>query len=824
MPEIAPLEAGEPRQLGPFRVVGRVGEGGQGIVYLGINAAGERAAIKLLHVKFSGDAVARSRFAREARAAQRVASFCTAGVMDADLEGDTPYIASEYIEGRSLREVVETDGPLKGAPLQRLAIGTATALTAIHHASIVHRDFKPDNVLIAADGPRVVDFGIARILDSTGTITSRAIGTPAYMAPEQISGSEVGPHTDVFAWGATIAFAATGETIFAGSSIAVVLNRILNHEVELGTLPEPLRGVVGSALAKSPATRPSADQLLLRLLGHPETVNASPAILTQGAKVAVPEPPRDESRSREQGREQGRDRGHADDGDQGRDNDATSPMRTPKPRTGGVSGELPLPSTGFQARHPVHDQGSHPGRGQDSHPGHDQGFHPVHDQHPHPVHDQGSHPGHGDQSGRSGQGVHRETGPGQGERRAPAAHGGPSHTPAPPPAEHPSFPGQRFPDQRFPDQRFPESRPEERRLPRQSPPDHLSPDRRSPVHRGHPSSPDYWDHPPPPAYGDGTGYAEHGGEVPPPSWQASTTLVGAPETPPRPRGGRWIAAAVAVLLLIAGGAAAVRWWPGADPESGPGEPVPTAFTSVVDKAAKTGRLVVGVRDFLPGIALQNQSRWSGFEIDLALEIAKALGVPASGVTFRGTGRPERPKLLADGDVDLVLATYSINDTDDVTFAGPYYLAHVDALVKDGSPIVDLKGLEGGRMCQPASSAAVAVLQGAVEQLRLVAAETYSECVNMLQAGEVDAIPGDDLLLAGFANRESIRYKLLGLKLTDERYAVALKRGDVRTCEAVKGAIADLYRSGTIRTLLDKHFSRVEFPGRENDAPTMAACT
>src|SRR5690349_12350571 len=118
MPEIAPLEAGEPRQLRPVRVVGRIGEGGQGIVYLGVDAAGERAAIKLLHVKFSGDAIARSRFAREARAAQRVASFCTAGVVDADLEGDTPYIASEYIEGRSLREIVETDGPLKGAPLQ----------------------------------------------------------------------------------------------------------------------------------------------------------------------------------------------------------------------------------------------------------------------------------------------------------------------------------------------------------------------------------------------------------------------------------------------------------------------------------------------------------------------------------------------------------------------------------------------------------------------------------------------------------------------------------------------------------------------------------
>ncbi|GAA4211034.1 hypothetical protein GCM10022252_79630 [Streptosporangium oxazolinicum] len=763
MPEIAPLEAGEPRQLGPFRVVGRVGEGGQGIVYLGVNAAGERAAIKLLHVKFSGDAIARSRFAREARAAQRVASFCTAGVMDADLEGDTPYIASEYIEGRSLREVVETDGPLRGSPLQRLAVGTATALTAIHHASIVHRDFKPDNVLIAADGPRVVDFGIARILDSTGTITSRAIGTPAYMAPEQISGADVGPHTDVFAWGATIAFAATGETIFAGGSIAVVLNRILNHEVDLGVLPEPLRGVVGSALAKSPAMRPSADQLLLRLLGHPETVNASPAILTQGAEVAVPTSspgePRPGSRDRDQGREH--ERGYARDGDQGRDDDATSPMRTPNPRTG-VSGDPSLPSTGFQTRPPVYgDQG-----GQNVQSGH--GVHP-------------------DPGGR--------TGPGQGEHRPPAAHGGPSHAPT----EHLSFPDHRSPEHRPPDRH---------------PSDHRSQDRRSPGYRDYPSSP---------GYGDGRGYAEHAGEVPPPSWQASTTRVGTPETPRRPRGRRWIAAAVVVLLLAAGAAAAVRWWPRATSEGGSEEPVPTAFTSVADKAARTGKLVIGLRDSLPGIALNNGGRWSGFEVDFALEIAKALGVPESGVTFRATARPERPKLLADGDVDLVLATYSINDTDDVTFAGPYYLAHVDALVKYGSPIVTVRGLEGSRMCQPASSAAVTVLQGAVERLTLVPAQTYSECVNKLQAGEVDAIPGDDLLLAGFGNRESIRYKLLGLKLTDERYAVALKRGDVRTCEAVKGAIADLYRSGAVRRLLDKHFSRVEFPTRENDLPAMAAC-
>ncbi|MEV7908451.1 transporter substrate-binding domain-containing protein, partial [Streptomyces anulatus] len=207
----------------------------------------------------------------------------------------------------------------------------------------------------------------------------------------------------------------------------------------------------------------------------------------------------------------------------------------------------------------------------------------------------------------------------------------------------------------------------------------------------------------------------------------------------------------------------------------------------------------------------------------ATEIAKKLGVPASGITFRGTSREERPKLLASGDVDLVVSTYSINKTDDVTFAGPYYLAHVDVLVKSGSSVTSVAGLEGGRLCQPGASASVAVLQGAVKRLELVAADTYTECMNMLLAGEVDAVPGDDLVLAGFADRESIRYKVVGLKLTDERYAVAVKKGDRRTCKAVQGAIVSLYRDGTVSKLLDRHFSKVDFPTREDRLPTMAGC-
>ncbi|MEU1730329.1 transporter substrate-binding domain-containing protein [Streptosporangium sp. NPDC020145] len=709
MPQIAPLGAGEPHQLGQFRIVGRIGEGGQGIVYLGETPEGERAAIKLLHVKFSGDTIARSRFAREARAARRVASFCTAGVIDVDLDGDTPYIASEYIEGRSLREVVEAEGPLRGTALQRLAVGTATALTAIHQAAIVHRDFKPDNVLIAADGPRVVDFGIARVIDSTGTITSRAIGTPAYMAPEQVSGGDVGPHTDVFAWGATIAFAATGETAFAGGSIAVVLNRILNHEVDLGDLPEPLRGVAAAALSKAPGERPSADQILLRLLGHPETVNASPAVLNEGAQVAGPE-------------------------------DATNPIRMP------VSESPPT----VQIPRP-----------------------------PQPSLSQISRP------------------------RIPSA-------------EHPQA------ERPQPERPQTEWSQTERPQAERSQPE-WSQAERFPVYGERPAQ--HQTGPAQPAYGPSGGYAEQ-----PPNWQATVANQASSPEPRRRSRGRWIAAAVAVLLVAGAGAVAYfsGWLPGLagrvqQSTLTPVTPSPKTFSSVVDKAASTHRLTIGMRDFLPGVALNNEGTWQGFEVDLATAIAKKLDVPASGITFRGTSREERPKLLASGDLDLVISTYSINKTDAVTFAGPYYVAHVDVLVKGGSAISSVADLEGRKLCQPGASASVGALQDVVKRLDLVAASTYTECMNMLLAGDVDAIPGDDLVLAGFADRESIRYKVVGLKLTDERYAVALRKGDQRTCKAVQGAIVSLYRDGTISRLLDRHFSKVDFSTREDTLPAMAGC-
>ncbi|GAA4611777.1 hypothetical protein GCM10023195_50110 [Actinoallomurus liliacearum] len=289
----SPLRAGDPERVGAYGLAGRLGEGGQGVVYLGEAPDGRQVAVKLLHAQFSGDTKVRARFAGELASAKRVAPFCTAQILDADVEGDTPYLVSEYIDGPSLRQVVDAEGPRWGASLQRLAIGTVTALAAIHEAGIVHRDFKPSNVLLASDGPRVIDFGIARALDATGTLSSTAVGTPSYMSPEQISGHVVGPATDVFAWACTMVFAATGSPPFGQDSIPAVMNRILNQEPYLGMLTGPLREIVTACLVKDPARRPTAQQVLLRLLSHEGVVlpgagaPAPTTILQEGAQVAA---------------------------------------------------------------------------------------------------------------------------------------------------------------------------------------------------------------------------------------------------------------------------------------------------------------------------------------------------------------------------------------------------------------------------------------------------------------------------------------------------------------------------------------------------------
>ncbi|WP_436761935.1 ABC transporter substrate-binding protein [Streptosporangium sp. V21-05] len=272
MPEPRPLRPGDPERIGPHRLVGFLGEGGQGVVYLARTPEGERVALKVLHARLSDDAQAKRRFRREADAARRVAPFCTARVLRADVTGDRPYILSEYVDGESLQQVVSREGPRDEYALFRLAVATATALSAIHRAGIVHRDLKPSNVLLGPDGPRVIDFGIARALDAAYSLTTDLVGTPAYMAPEQFHEQEVGPAGDVFAWAGTMVFAATGRPPFGLGNLAVVMRRILLAEPDMSGVPESLRPLLDAALTKDPRSRPgSADVLdmLLNAAGGP---------------------------------------------------------------------------------------------------------------------------------------------------------------------------------------------------------------------------------------------------------------------------------------------------------------------------------------------------------------------------------------------------------------------------------------------------------------------------------------------------------------------------------------------------------------------------
>ncbi|WP_170316896.1 serine/threonine protein kinase [Acrocarpospora corrugata] len=283
MPEIVSLRSGDPHNLGAYRLQGRIGEGGQGVVYLGVGSTGDQVAVKLLRSDLAGDPMMRERFLREVDAAKRVSPFCTAQLIETGVAGDQPYIVSEYIEGPTLQQRVLASGPLSGPALHRLAIGTATALAAIHQAGVVHRDFKPANVIMGPDGPRVIDFGIAKALDASSTQTSRPVGTPAYMAPEQIMGHQVGPPADLFAWACTILYAATGNSPFGSDTLPAVINRILNADASTDALHGLLRDVVESCIAKDPRGRPTAEQVLLRLLQHSQP-NAT--ILQEAAAAA----------------------------------------------------------------------------------------------------------------------------------------------------------------------------------------------------------------------------------------------------------------------------------------------------------------------------------------------------------------------------------------------------------------------------------------------------------------------------------------------------------------------------------------------------------
>ncbi|MER5420737.1 WD40 repeat domain-containing serine/threonine-protein kinase [Streptosporangium roseum] len=259
-----PLAEGDPRQLGDYRLTGVLGEGGQGVVYLGRAPSGQPVAIKTLHARMTADPAARERFLREAEITRRVAAFCTARVIDAGIARDRPYLVSEYVRGPSLDELIAHDGPRTGGGLDRLAITTLTALAAIHRAGIVHRDFKPSNVIMGQEGPVVIDFGIARVLEHS-TTRSGLMGTPAYLSPEQLNGHQAGTASDVFAWAATMVYAATGHPAFPGAIPAAVISAIVTREPDLAGVPDQLRPLLTACLAKDPAARPGVADLFTAL-------------------------------------------------------------------------------------------------------------------------------------------------------------------------------------------------------------------------------------------------------------------------------------------------------------------------------------------------------------------------------------------------------------------------------------------------------------------------------------------------------------------------------------------------------------------------------
>lgn len=299
-----PLRDTDPREVGVYRLLGRIGEGGQGVVFLAVSPAGSRVAVKLLPP--TTDPRIRSRFLKEVAAAQRVARFCTAQVLDAGIFERRPFIVSEYVDGPSLVEVVEQLGPRSGAALERLAVATLTALGAVHAVGMVHRDFKPANVLLGPDGPVVIDFGLATVpgMTTTGLSGQVAIGTPAFMAPEQLAGERVTAAADMWSWGVTIAFAGTGQLPFRGESLTATAFAILHSDPNVGRLPEPLGSLVHRCLNKDSAIRPSAREALselvaagARLMGPvPPMVSALAAnektVSSERAPAARPEPRR----------------------------------------------------------------------------------------------------------------------------------------------------------------------------------------------------------------------------------------------------------------------------------------------------------------------------------------------------------------------------------------------------------------------------------------------------------------------------------------------------------------------------------------------------
>lgn len=260
-------EAEDPGQAGQYRLEGRLGSGGMGVVHLARSASGLPLAVKVVHAEYAVDPEFRARFRQEVAAARLVSGAFTAPVVDADPDGERPWMATLYIPGPTLSERVKRNGPLSADEVRRLAAGLAEALRDIHRAGVVHRDLKPSNVLLAEDGPKVIDFGISRPYDSElRTETGKLIGTPPFMAPEQFQRPrEVGPAADVFALASLLVHAATGRGPFESESPYIVAYQVVHNEPDLTGVPEDLVPLIRACLAKEPAERPTPDAIMARL-------------------------------------------------------------------------------------------------------------------------------------------------------------------------------------------------------------------------------------------------------------------------------------------------------------------------------------------------------------------------------------------------------------------------------------------------------------------------------------------------------------------------------------------------------------------------------
>lgn len=287
-----PLGAYDPTRLGPHRLVGRLGSGGMGTVYLARSWFGSPVAVKAVHPELADEPEFRVRFAREIGTLSRVRSPFVPRFVGADPHADLPWMATAYVVGPTLREQVEEVGPLRGGTLIGLTCGMASALADIHAAGIVHRDLKPSNVILSPDGPRVLDFGIARTLDGTAhTRTGAMLGTPGWIAPERFQGASATAASDVFSWGQSTAYAATGRNPFGAGGVDTVTGRVLRGEADLNGVPAELLPMVRAALSPNPGHRPAPEQILRALgdgHGIPDTTQVATRIMHEEWSSPVP--------------------------------------------------------------------------------------------------------------------------------------------------------------------------------------------------------------------------------------------------------------------------------------------------------------------------------------------------------------------------------------------------------------------------------------------------------------------------------------------------------------------------------------------------------